>query len=102
MWSYEKRLQYPVNIKNPNPAAAKIIISQLGGPDGEMAASMRYLNQRYTAPCREVQGLLNDIGTEAPEMFFSGLSLSKKPPERVAFLSQIWYNEKGDKNAAKG
>ena len=64
MWSYEKRLQYPVNIKNPNPAAAKIIISQLGGPDGEMAASMRYLNQRYTAPCREVQGLLNDIGTE--------------------------------------
>ncbi len=72
MWSYEKRLQYPVNIKNPNPAAAKIIISQLGGPDGEMAASMRYLNQRYTAPCREVQGLLNDIGTEAPEMFLSG------------------------------
>lgn len=64
MWSYEKRLQYPVNIKNPNPSSAKIIISQLGGPDGELAASMRYLNQRYTAPCREVQGLLNDIGTE--------------------------------------
>lgn len=64
MWSYEKRLQYPVNIKNPNPASAKIIISQLGGPDGELAASMRYLNQRYTAPCREVQGILNDIGTE--------------------------------------
>lgn len=64
MWSYEKRLQYPVNIKNPNPAAAKVIISQLGGPDGEIAASLRYLSQRYTAPCREIQGILNDIGTE--------------------------------------
>ena len=64
MWSYEKRLQYPVNIKNPNPAAAKVIISQLGGPDGELSASLRYLNQRFAAPCREVQGILTDIGTE--------------------------------------
>lgn len=64
MWSYQKRLQYPVNIKKPNPTAAKIIISQLGGPDGEIAASLRYLNQRYSAPCKEVQGILNDIGTE--------------------------------------
>lgn len=64
MWNYEKRLQYPVKIKNPNPAMAKIIITQLGGPDGELAASLRYLNQRYTAPYPELKGLLTDIGTE--------------------------------------
>lgn len=64
MWHYEKKLEYPVNIKNPNPALAKVIISALGGPDGETGASMRYLSQRYTAPCREVQGMLTDIGTE--------------------------------------
>ncbi|MGN1114446.1 MAG: manganese catalase family protein [Oscillospiraceae bacterium] len=64
MWQYQKKLEYPVNIKNPNPAMAKVIISQLGGPDGEMGASMRYLSQRYTAPCREVQAILTDIGTE--------------------------------------
>ena len=50
MWTYEKKLQYPVKIKNPNPKLASIIISQLGGPDGELAASMRYLNQRYSMP----------------------------------------------------
>lgn len=64
MWIYEKKLQYPVNIKNPNPALAKIIISQLGGPDGELAASQRYLSQRYTAPNDQVKGMLTDIGTE--------------------------------------
>ena len=64
MWSYEKKLQFPVNIKNPNPQLAKIIISQLGGPDGELAASLRYLNQRYVMPYDEVKGLLTDIGTE--------------------------------------
>lgn len=64
MWQYEKKLQYPVNIKNPNPALAKVIISALGGPDGELGASMRYLNQRYAAPCTEVQAVLSDIGTE--------------------------------------
>ncbi|MCI7804730.1 MAG: manganese catalase family protein [Oscillospiraceae bacterium] len=64
MWNYEKKLQYPVNIKNPNPKLAKFIIAQLGGPDGELAASMRYLNQRYTAPYGEIKGLLTDIGTE--------------------------------------
>lgn len=72
MWQYEKKLQYPVNIKNPNPKLAEFIISQLGGPDGEMSASLRYLNQRYAAPYGEVRGLLTDIGTEAPEMFRSG------------------------------
>ena len=64
MWAYEKKLQYPVNIKNADPKMAKVIISQLGGPDGELAASMRYLNQRYTAPYPQVKGLLTDIGTE--------------------------------------
>jgi len=62
MWQYEKKLQYPVNIKNPNAKLAKVIISQLGGPDGELAASMRYLNQRYVMPYGEVKGILTDIG----------------------------------------
>lgn len=64
MWTYEKKLQYPVKIKNPDPQAAQIIISQLGGPDGELAASMRYLHQRYSMPDKKVSGLLTDIGTE--------------------------------------
>lgn len=64
MWQYEKKLQYPVNINNSNPKLAQIIISQLGGPDGELAASMRYLNQRYVAPYAQIKGLLTDIGTE--------------------------------------
>lgn len=64
MWNYDKKLQYPVNIKNPNPAMAKIIITQLGGPDGELGAAMRYLSQRYTAPLDEVKGILTDVGTE--------------------------------------
>lgn len=64
MWKYDKKLQYPVNIKTPNPAMAKIIITQLGGPDGELGAAMRYLNQRYTAPQNEVKAILTDIGTE--------------------------------------
>ena len=64
MWTYEKTLQYPVRIKKPDPALAKLIITQLGGPDGELGASMRYLNQRYSMPYREVVGMLTDIGTE--------------------------------------
>ena len=64
MWKYEKRLQYPVNITRPNAEMAKVIISQFGGPDGELAASMRYLSQRYTMPYKEVTGTLTDIGTE--------------------------------------
>mgnify|MGYP001071313321 CR=1 FL=1 len=64
MWNYEKRLQFPVNIKEPNAKLAQVIISQFGGPDGELAASMRYLSQRYAMPYREVAGLLTDIGTE--------------------------------------
>ncbi len=64
MFVYEKKLQYPVKIKNPNPALAKFIISQYGGPDGELGASIRYLSQRYVMPYNEVKGILTDIGTE--------------------------------------
>lgn len=64
MWTYERRLEYPVKIKNPNPALAKFIISQYGGPHGELGASLRYLSQRCTMPYREVTGILTDIGTE--------------------------------------
>lgn len=64
MWTYEKRLQYPVNIKNPNAALAKLIIAQYGGPDGELGASLRYLSQRYTMPYPELKAILTDIGTE--------------------------------------
>ena len=64
MWSYEKKLQYPVHIKNPDPTLASMIISQVGGPDGELSASMRYLHQRYSMPDGDVVGMLTDIGTE--------------------------------------
>lgn len=64
MWTYEKKLQFPVNITNPDPAFAKIVISQIGGPDGELSASMRYLNQRYSMPYARVRAMLTDIGTE--------------------------------------
>lgn len=64
MWQYTKKLQYPVKIERPNPATAKIIMAQLGGPDGELGASLRYLSQRYVMPHKEVKGMLTDIGTE--------------------------------------
>ncbi len=64
MWNYEKRLQYPVHITQPNPKIAMVILSQFGGPDGELAASQRYLAQRYSMPYRNVAGILTDIGTE--------------------------------------
>ena len=64
MWVYEKRLQFPVNIKEPNAKMAQFIMSQYGGPDGEMGASMRYLSQRYSMPYKECKAVLTDIGTE--------------------------------------
>jgi len=64
MFVYEKKLQYPVRIKNPNAALAKVIITQYGGPDGELGASLRYLSQRYEMPYSELKGILTDIGTE--------------------------------------
>ena len=65
MFSYEKKLQYPVKIDKCNPRLASIIISQYGGPDGELGASLRYLSQRYSMPFGELKGLLTDIGTSA-------------------------------------
>ncbi len=64
MWNYEKRLQFPVNISATNPKLAQVVLSQFGGPDGELAASQRYLSQRYSMPYNEIAGLLTDIGTE--------------------------------------
>ena len=64
MWTYNKVLEYPVNIKCPNPRLAKFIISQYGGPDGELAASLRYLSQRFCMPDQKAKAILNDIGTE--------------------------------------
>ena len=64
MFIYEKKLQYPVKIARPNPKLARIILTQYGGPDGELGASLRYLSQRYSMPFDELKGLLTDIGTE--------------------------------------
>ena len=85
MWAYEKKLQYPVKIKNPNPLYAKIIVSQLGGPDGELGASLRYLNQRYTMPYGDIIGILTDVGTEAKR---------KKPASaqtKAGFYNQLQF-----------
>lgn len=65
MFIYNKKLQYPVKIERPNPRLARIILTQYGGPDGELGASLRYLSQRYSMPFDELKGLLTDIGTEA-------------------------------------
>ncbi len=79
MFNYEKRLEFPVNIKTPNAQLAQVIISQFGGPDGELGASMRYLSQRYTMPNRTCMGLLTDIGTEE-----FGLLFESNPPHSIA------------------
>ncbi len=77
MFSYQKKLQFPVNIKHPDPKAAAIIISQYGGPDGELGASLRYLSQRFSMPYPELKGLLTDIGTDVSEMFRFALLLDR-------------------------
>ena len=76
MFVYDKKLQYPIRITNPNPKLAAIIISQYGGTDGELGASLRYLSQRYSMPFDELKGLLTDIGTEASKLFRSGVFAS--------------------------
>ena len=79
MWQYEKKLQYPVNIKNPNPKLAQIIITQYGGPDGELAASLRYLSQRFSMPYNELKGLLTDIGIYvSKKLASSGLPVGRR------------------------
>lgn len=70
MWVYEKKLQYPVKIKQTNPNLAKLIITQYGGPDGELGASLRYLSQRYAMPYSELKGLLTDVGTYVSLLVF--------------------------------
>lgn len=72
MFSYNKFLEFPVKVSKPNPRLANVVITQYGGPNGELGASLRYLSQRYTMPDEVSKGLLTDIGTEAPEMFRSG------------------------------
>ncbi len=94
MFSYEKKLQYPVKIDKPNPRLAALIISQYGGPDGELGASLRYLSQRYSMPFDELKGLLTDIGTEAAEKACLKGSLfddALTPPPKREIL-QIYIN----------
>lgn len=74
MWNYEKRLQFPVNITQTNPEIAQVIITQYGGPDGELSASMRYLAQRYTMPFNTVTGVLTDIGVSVSKLHILDLS----------------------------
>lgn len=91
MFVYEKKLQYPVRIKNSNPKLAAVIISQYGGPDGELGASLRYLSQRYSMPYPELKGLLTDIGTEE-----SFLHTDRKPLQSLGFSGVGSDVEKGD------
>ena len=89
MWSYEKRLQFPVKITKPNAKLAQVIISQFGGPDGELAASQRYLSQRYTMPYREVTGVLTDIGVSVPKLRITDFKFTPEgKPLRSFNLSQ--------------
>ena len=93
MWIYEKKLQYPVNIKNPNPKLAKIIITQYGGPDGELGASLRYLSQRFTMPYPELKAILTDIGSEVPWLEnFSSYRLISALPQRIFALHLLGMN----------
>lgn len=87
MWKYEKRLQYPVKISQPNPKMAQFIISQYGGPDGEMGASMRYLSQRYSMPYKMAKGTLTDIGISAA--IWPPVKHPFIPPGALSFLGII-------------
>lgn len=86
MWIYEKRLQFPVNITQPNAKLAQVILSQYGGPDGELGASMRYISQRYTMPYPEVAALLTDIGRSVSELriLTGSRFLRKISPKKMA------------------
>lgn len=83
MWKYDKKLQYPVNIKNPDPQMAKFIISQYGGPDGELAASLRYLSQRFSMPTEMTKATLNDIRNRRISSFRNGRSVGTSINEGV-------------------
>ena len=93
MFIYEKKLQFPVKIATPNPKLASFIISQYGGPDGELGASMRYLSQRYSMPFAEAKGLLTDIGTEGSfwaERLGSSSAKVQIWGRRFNFTSTLW------------
>ena len=95
MFSYDKKLQYPVKIDRPNPRLARIILTQYGGPDGELGASLRYLSQRYSMPFDELKGLLTDIGTEASKRTRVGassvLDFSEKSDFEFVFLPFFFF-----------
>ena len=90
MWTYDKKLQYPVNIKNTNAALAKMIISQFGGPDGELGAAMRYLSQRYTMPYNEPIGILTDIGTSCSTLAHLYIGSTVFPTVNLHFSGKIF------------
>jgi hypothetical protein len=93
MFEYQKRLEYPVKISNPNPALAKFIISQYGGPDGELGASLRYLSQRYTMPYPELKGLLTDIGTSSVLLYSRGAHCAPVfSDNKNDHMDMVWHN----------
>ncbi len=94
MWQYQKFLEYPVKIKTPNPKLANFIVSQYGGPNGELGASMRYLSQRFSMPDDRVKAALTDIGTGVPKMFPAGeqFSADTRGPLEGTGVSQVGKN----------
>ena len=90
MWFYEKRLQFPINIKKSDPRMAKYILSQYGGPDGELSASLRYLSQRFTMPCERSKAVLNDIGICVSVMHHLILTLTVWQTVAVCFSLFIY------------
>jgi spore coat protein JC len=89
MWNYERRLEYPVHITHPNAKIAQVIMTQYGGPDGEMGASMRYLSQRYSMSDRRVAGLLTDIGVSVPMLHIGNETCNIKHLSHVRACSRI-------------
>ena len=89
MWNYEKRLEYPINIKRTDAAMAKAIISQFGGPDGETGAAMRYLSQRFAMPYRPVMGVLTDVGIEASNRNLPGVSRQTKSENQIIYICDL-------------
>ena len=93
MFVYDKKLQYPVKIKNPNPALAKFIISQYGGPDGELGASLRYLSQRYSMPYPELRAVLTDIGTNVRKQhLYQADKLTYQQPISLTPLDSFYFS----------
>ena len=96
MWTYNKVLEYPINIKCTDPRLAKVVISQYGGPDGELAASLRYLSQRFGMPDEKAKAILNDIGTEecVPSDVVLNIEKCKKIAYNIDYYIKWYYNYK--------